>query len=500
MKMKNLALGLLALTAAAATAPAAQAMAPPPPGPRGCYDPADFGAIPNDGIDDRVPAQRALDAAAAAGGGRVCFGHGRWRLTRAPAGSYNRFAALATHGAHIEIQGAGPGTVLEVVGDQGAAATWVISIDPGARDIAIRDLTIDTSAATNTDEQFHAIEIGNGVGTGTVEDVSLDHVRFNHPSVDGARKGDCLRLVGNTPESAVRRVTVIGGTFTACARSGIAIQRNVFDLTIQGNQFTQASDQDIDSEPSGGVNDLNGSISIIGNTFRDDVSVAQGDFAVTIGGIGGPMARVIVSGNIFEGRGINFYRASDVAVTGNTFVANMESAYGVINSGNVLERVSITGNTIRRAGVEGAAIRLMHQSGKSPGSIVIADNVITQDTAGSGILTESAQNLTVANNEMNWTVPAPNALGFYLRSTIRPADGIMITGNRINAQGLLAAVFLGAAPQPFRAVSIVGNMARGATVSVRCDGAGLFEQPIVHAANNWETAPTCPVPLVASRP
>jgi hypothetical protein len=97
-------------------------------------------------------------------------------------------------------------------------------------------------------------------------------------------------------------------------------------------------------------------------------------------------------------------------------------------------------------------------------------------------------------------VPAPSALGIYLRSVLRPADGIMISGNRINAQGLLAAVFLGASPEPFRAVSVVGNMARGATASLRCDNPGLFEQPIVHAANNWETTPACSVPLVASRP
>jgi hypothetical protein len=74
--------------------------AAPAPGARGCFDPADFGAKPDDGIDDRAPAQQALDAASAAGG-RVCFGHGRWRLSRAPVGSYNRFAALSTHGAHV---------------------------------------------------------------------------------------------------------------------------------------------------------------------------------------------------------------------------------------------------------------------------------------------------------------------------------------------------------------------------------------------------------------
>ena len=83
------------------------------PGPKGCYDPADYWAKPNDDIDDRVPAQQALDDASATGG-RVCFGAGVWTLTRSPVGSYNRFAALATHGQHVEISGEGPSTVFYV--------------------------------------------------------------------------------------------------------------------------------------------------------------------------------------------------------------------------------------------------------------------------------------------------------------------------------------------------------------------------------------------------
>src|SRR6185295_8033668 len=210
--------------------------APAGTGPGGCFDPAHFGAVPNDGVDDRPAIQAAIDAAAANGRGRVCLGAGHWTLTHASSGSYNRFAALSIHTPHIELQGAGPGTVLEVAGNQASGDLWVIAVDPGARDISIRDLTIDTSATFDNSEQFHAIEVGSGVGTGTVEDVRIDHVVFNHPgSTDGTRKGDCLRLLGNNAASAVRRVTVIGSSFTACARSGIAIQRNVFDLIIQGN-------------------------------------------------------------------------------------------------------------------------------------------------------------------------------------------------------------------------------------------------------------------------
>jgi hypothetical protein len=134
------------------------------PGPKGCYDPADYGAIPNDDIDDRGPAQQALDDASATGG-RVCFGAVVWTLTRAPVGSYNRFAALSTHGQHVEISGEGPGTVLRIGGDQGGTDTYVISLDPGASDIQLRDFVIDTSGMTNTDEQTHAIAIGTGVCT-----------------------------------------------------------------------------------------------------------------------------------------------------------------------------------------------------------------------------------------------------------------------------------------------------------------------------------------------
>jgi len=460
---------------------------------QGCYNPVDFGATPNNPADDDRPAiQAAMDAATSAGGGRVCLPGGRFRITRAPPGAYNRFAALSTHGAHLELMGSGPGTVIEMVGDQGAATTFVISIDPGASDITIRDLTIDTSQMTNTDEQTHAIEVGSPVGTGLVQDFRIDHVRIVHPgsSVPGVRKGDCLRFVGNTPDSLVRRATVVGSTFTSCARSGIAIQRNVHDLVIIGNQFTQASDQDIDSEPTGAG--TNGSVAIIGNIFRDDVAIAQGDFAVTVGGISGPMARITLADNVFEGRGVNCYRVSDAAFTGNAFDATMESGYGVIEVENVADRLVINGNTIHRQGFAGPPIRITHHSGGFASNAVVSNNVLTNDTAGGGIVMESVADATVSNNDLYWTVPATTAQAIYLRSTIRPADGVMISNNRI-VGSLGAAIFLGASPQPFEAVSIVGNMSRGPAVSLRCDQsvAGLFHQPIVHAANRWETPPSC---------
>jgi hypothetical protein len=66
----------------------------------------------------------------------------------------------------------------------------------------------------------------------------------------------------------------------------------------------------------------------------------------------------------------------------------------------------------------------------------------------------------------------------------------MIQGNRSK---LRAAVYLSASPQPFNAVSIVGNMSRGPVAGLFCEQtvAGNFTQPIVHAANRWDTPPMC---------
>jgi hypothetical protein len=193
---------------------------------------------------------------------------------------------------------------------------------------------------------------------------------------------------------------------------------------------------------------------------------------------------------------------SDAAFTGNAFDATMESGYGVIEVENVAERLVINGNTIRRRGFAGPPIRIIHHSGAFASNLVVSNNLLTNDTAGGGIVMESVADVTVSNNDLRWTVPATEAPGIYLRSTIRPADGVMISNNRI-VGSLLAAIFLGASPQPFEAVSIVGNMSRGVATPLRCDQsvAGNYHQPIVHAANRWETPPSCTAAtLVTSYP
>ncbi|MEV4050148.1 right-handed parallel beta-helix repeat-containing protein [Amycolatopsis sp. NPDC049688] len=463
-------------------------------GTGGCFDPAAFGAVPDDGVDDRAPVQAAIDAAGAAGGGTVCLSSGHWRVSRAPAGSYDRFAALSTHSARVMITGSGPGTVLELAGDQQAGAVAVVSLDPGASDTTVERLTIDTSAATNTDEQTHAIAIGSGVCTtanGTcsmpVTDVTVRDVVFAHPAAAGARKGDCIRVLGNTPATAVRRVTIAGGSFVSCARSGIGVQRNVFSLAVLGNHFGERiGDTAFDGEATGG--DWDDGLRLEGNSFADST--------VTFSASLTSYRHATITGNTFGGKGLSLYRTEDVVVAGNTFDVTAVSGAGVVDSQNVATGDKIDGNVIRRHGVAGPGIRVTPHSGGFPDRVTITGNTIAVDGDADGIYGDSVHEIGVRDNDITFTEAAPDGSGIALQGISGPIEDATITGNTVaGTSPYFAAVRLDSRPEPFHGVTVALNSARGAARSLQCSqrAAGGFPPSIVSTGNRWNVPPSCPV-------
>ena len=463
-------------------------------GAGGCFDPVAFGAVPDDGGDDRVPVQAAVDAASAAGGGTVCLGSGHWRVTRAPVGSYNRAAAVSTHGAHVTFSGTGPGTVLELTGDQQAGAVSVLSLDPGASDITVERLKIDTSATTNTDEQTHAIAIGSGVCTtanGTcsmpVTDVTVRDVVFVHPPAPGARKGDCIRLLGNTAATAVKRVTISGGSFVNCARSGVGVQRNVFSLAVLGNHFgEQIGDTAFDAEASGG--EWDDGLRLEGNSFADS--------KVTSSAAVSTYRHVTITGNTFAGKGLALYRTEDVVVSGNTFDVTAGTGSGVVDSQNIATRNKITGNIIRRHGVSGPGIRITPHSGGIPAQVTVSGNTIVADGNADGIYGDSVREIGIRDNDITFTEAAPDGSGITLQGITGPIEDAMITGNTVTgANPYFAAVRLDSRPEPFHGVTVALNASRGPGRSLQCSqrAPGGFPPSIVSTGNRWSAAPTCPV-------
>jgi hypothetical protein len=468
-------------------------------GVAGCFDPASYPVPPAGRQDDSPRIQAAIDDAVAAGGGTVCLGSRHWAVSRAPAGSYDRFAALSTHGAHVTITGTGPGTVIDLSGDQQHAAVSVFALDPGAKDITIERLTIDTSGATNTDEQTHAIGIGSGVCTilsGTcsmpVTDVIVREVNFVHPHAGTQRKGDCIRILGNTPATKVERVTIIGSSFTNCARSGIGVQRNVISLAVLGNHFGgNIGDTAFDAEASGGGSD--DGLRLTGNSFAGSTV----NFSASLTNYG----HAIVTGNTFAGRGLSLYRSRDILVAGNTFDVTEASGVGVIDAENVADGLKIDGNVIRRHGMAGPAIKVTPHSGGIPNRVSISNNTIVVDGNSDGIYGDSVRNFGVRDNDITFTGPAPAGSGIHLDAISGPIDQAMITGNTIagplTATGgntYYAAVRLAARPATISGVTVALNSARGALRSLDCSQTGgSFPQPIISLGNRWTVAPTCPV-------
>lgn len=483
--------GLLGLLAVAATG---QIM------PQGCVNPVDFGAKTVEeepGFDSR-PAFEAAISAIRPSGGELCIPPGRFRVTRAPAGSYNRFAAISLHRSNVAVRGAGEhSTFIEMSGDQGNGATYVLALDPGARDVRVSDLTFDTSGMTNTDEQTHVVGVGTGVcsnANGTCSmptaDVTVERVRFIHPrpTEPGKRKGDCIRILGGSPATPALRTRLIGVTFSECARSSLALQRNADGLTLLGNHFVAPGvDQQIDGEATGGEWDHD--LVMVGNTFVDSAS-AQGDFAVAISS----QARAVIQGNVLNGRGIGIYRATDVVLSGNVIEATMKSGGGVVAIGNQVERIAMSGNVVRRLGADGPVIRVLPQSGGMASEGVISGNVIDNRTDGPSVYLQAPSRYTVSDNSIAGN-GGPNSVGIEVFSSPRAASAI-VSGNRVTGT-TYAGVRLKGSTYGFGPVTLLGNQVTGSARGLLCEGQAPAS-PIVSSANSWETV-SCSFPTTSGQ-
>lgn len=479
---------------------------------RSCFDPVDYGAVPSDGVDDRVGAQAALDAAAAFtesthNPATVCFSPGRYTLSRAPLGSYDRYAALSTHGHDVTIRC--DDAVLELVGDQGASGTILISIDPSAERIRVTGCVLDSSAAFNTAEQTHGVATSGNCSGDTcrpIRDVEVDHNRFVWIKRGSERKGDGVRLLGNAaPTAAVAAVAATTTTPAAaavaatpgtelygvrvhdntgdCARSFAEIQRGVHHAIIANNTITcRTCDQDVDGEATGVIGEVGRPTDIVvaNNTF-DDGPLTQGDFAVSITSAD----RVVVAGNVMT-RGIASYRSRDVIVTDNAISAlNMKTERAVVEAVNACDGLVIEGNTIRRGGHLGPVIGLAPHSGTSCSGAVIRGNSITQGTPAWAVRLESASRVSVSGNRIEFTVPAPEFSAVYAHAVV--ADEMVtllqISDNLVSGY-VTYGVTLEGEPGSFGAgVSVTNNVATGTAFGLRCKGAPGFTSPVSIGGN-----------------
>jgi len=456
-----------------------------------CFDPVTYGAIPNDGVSDRQAIQAAADAAALAsltsGMQRVCLGAGTWDCSRAPIGSYNRAACVSVHGGAVMFAGVGPGTVVRLAGDQDQGDIVVLSHDPDSSG-GVQDLTIDTSAAFDTSEQTHAM--------GTTGACQLNHCRpitnlsyrrtvCVHPKRAGERKGDCIRLLGNTapgadgsPGTGIYGVTIEDNVFKQCARSGIQPQRGVHGLVIRNNEFW--CDQPIHGEATGGsAPHENVGADITGNVFHGaelDGAAFPSDYDIALSGPpgSGPYEGIRIHGNTGT-RGFYLYRTSGAEVYDTALFATMRGAGGVLEVGNRCDGLDLRNLVVERRGADGPIVRLISRPGALCDGVTVENATLIQATHGSGIYAESVSDLVVDRSLFAWAAPAgPDLAGVYVRGTVAPVTGVVVKSTWFSGP-LDVAVRLAGAPAAIETTHIIGNLARGRGVLACGGSAGLVE-------------------------
>ncbi len=487
-------------------------------------DPAPYGALPNDGKDDRPGVQAAIDSKA--GPVDVCLRSGTYQFTKTGGNSSLRSNSINIGKSNVSIKGFGRSTVLEFMGD-GALGDWrLINIKSNdgktpVNDIEIADLMLAGGTAVNTEEQTHLIQ----VGPGPINNVSLHNLWFYMPprmlaepqptNTPGKlryveRGGDCIRLLGNYQpglvppvDQRVQRLSITNTNFVECHRSSISLQRSVYGYVIANNIFTEVSDQHIDMEPTGYGGLGNGVIA--NNVFMGGY---QGDWHITVTGNGGTIeeqaVHTTVNNNILIGRGITMYSPRRVQVTGNTIVAKMTSGGGAITSIKTSEEVVIANNTIVRAvgSVPGPVVRIRGHNSGFPNHINISGNILTNEVDGNIVDMESIADMSIIGNDFRFTGPTPGLFNAVMvRATGRDVDALLVSTNRI--KGALANVVrVVAGPLSVGMLSMTGNMSSGVPNGLRCEGSGGFKKPIVHASNLYDgatTATVCPAARVVQQ-
>lgn len=227
-----------------------------------CAPPRAFGAIPDDGVDDRAGLQQMLDACGAT---RVDLEAGKYRVTTPP---FPRGRASLTMREGTTLRGAGlDATEISFDGDDMLGEWQGIRVASHTRIVGVSL----TTHLTHTVEQTHVIR-----GEGPLVDVKISYVRCVNPQGDG-KVGDCVSWVGYPPaadgtgDKRIWDVEIDHCLFDESGRSGVAWHSGVhgtlaadargelhYTSRIHHNRFRKIMDQAIDGEVGTGASDVDG--------------------------------------------------------------------------------------------------------------------------------------------------------------------------------------------------------------------------------------------------
>jgi hypothetical protein len=450
--------------------------------------------------------QAMIDDLELQGGGEACIPAGLYEL--APTGTSGGAYSVDFDGsADIWFHGQGPATVLRQTGE---TRTWsMLRIHDGAGRIVISDLTVDGLGVTDTDpppplgfpEQTHLVGVNPGAS-----DVTLQRVLFSQ-----SRRGDCLRLVGAEAQP-VEHVRVLDSTFIGCHRSGIAVQRGVNRVEIDGSVFMNTGDQEIDFEPSD--NPFVGHFVITNNLILHGNSIV----AVTLSGSKTeprfePHSESVFAGNVVVGA-VDAVTVARLEIRDNLLLAGLGEAPNLYLHGKV-DDVSVRHNLVLRPAGSFTTNALLVQHRlvcvefvpnsdprvcvrsemKLPRGIDISDNLVVQGIVHDAIRLESVSEASIQGNQIvqkgsdDATVQGPFGIVVRGVTSAGPVDLIQIVENRIQVSGSSGnGIFFHGdnASAAVEVAQVADNVVRAPKVAFRCDG--TVSRPILVRGNYFDTA------------
>ena len=297
------------------------------------FYPESYGAVVNDGTDDRAAIQAAIDAACAKGGGIVWLSKGEYKITTSVSrGSYESGLHLCSY---VSLQGQGWQCVIKST--LTTAGKHIISTPSLATNIKILDLQIKSDSLPSGAAIFsqsgvsnvfiNRIKIDRGTCWGILLNQSHDCIISDSDIQNG---GVCHCIEINNSNNMILRNNNL---YSNCTRNyaparGNAIETFFNDAT-EGRPYSNIIEGNNCHNTGGGITIWGDSLTkVVNNTLREITGIGIGvttekDFGDTTNNVG-----ILIMGNIIANCG---------------FTLNTKSGI-LIESGN--EDIQIIGNTI----------------------------------------------------------------------------------------------------------------------------------------------------------
>lgn len=404
-------------------------------------------AIADDGLDDRVAIQSALDS------GCVVLGPGIYDVftPSSPINSRRPYSMLTVSNASLS--GSGATTVIRFSGDASGLDWWGVLL--GSSSI-VQDMTLDTSMLVGTSEQTHAIRV-----SGPASSPAVTNVSFNHPQ-RGLPGGDCIQIVGY-PGSEVVGARIRRSTFSHCDRSAVAVHSGAHDLQITDSVFPDTGDVHLNFEGSGDTD----TVLIARDSFKSSSST-QSDISVELDLV----TNARITDSSIDGSGILVFDShaveiDHVHVTRTLFgssaavVEVTKNSSGVSLHDVVLERASTA--------TPGPVVRALPHGSGTPSNLSIVDTVLIQHTSANVVSTVGVVGLTLTRVAVEYDGISKTNFGLdVVGSTAVRTDRVAVEACTFSGP-LLAEVRVSGSYAGTGVVTLIGNVGTDATQGLRCE-------------------------------